>query len=69
MVFISAYVAGSETNEKKRETVWSELLRCDKEKKRSSSHVLVLGDLNARAWNNEVLSRYDSVVCRKGMSV
>ena len=53
-MFVSAYCPGSEGSEEDREAFWSELAGCIEERKRSWSQVNVLGDLNARVWNEEV---------------
>ena len=53
--FISAYSPGREVSEKRKGAFRSELSGCVEERKRSGSHVVVLGDLNARLGNEEVL--------------
>ena len=50
----------------KREAFWSELSGCVEERKRGCCHVVVLGDLNARVGNEEVLY---VMGCREGRSV
>ena len=54
-VFVGAYGPGRERSEEFWEAFWSELSRCVKERKRGGSHVVLLGDLNARVGYEEVL--------------
>ena len=52
---ISAYGPGSERSEEEREAFWSELAGCSEERTRDGCNVVVLGDLNARVGNEEII--------------
>ena len=61
-VFVSAYSPGSEKSDYEKENFRSQLTRTVEEWKRGGSHVVVLGDLNAKIGNEAV----DGVIDKYG---
>ena len=67
--FFNAYRLGSESNKKENEAFCSELSKCVEEGIRRGSHLVVLGDLNARVENEEVLGVTGKYGVPDGISV